>query len=147
MINWIARVMFVAVFTFLLSSQAISDTGKSVVANGELKADFSSWGKPALQGTWEIINKNGKFYLELKDDFKAKKAPDIKVYLSKKQSSEIDKTNANQDVVLLHLLEKFDGQMQIAIPEGVDFTQYHSLVFHCLKYSKLWGTSPITFNP
>ena len=117
--------------------------GANEVASGTLEADFSSWGKPALQGDWRISNVDDTFFLELEENFKAKKAPDIKIYLSKLPQGQISAKNADQDTVLIHLLTSFSGELKVAIPEGVDLSEYKSLVFHCLKYQKLWGTSSI----
>ncbi|MEM8940895.1 MAG: DM13 domain-containing protein [Pseudomonadota bacterium] len=113
------------------------------LASGSLEGAFSSWGKSSLQGDWKIVEDGGEQYIELGENFKAKKGPDVKIFLSPTQASQVTGDNAVNGSLFVKLISDFDGSARIAIPEGTDLNQFESLIFHCEAYSKLWGTSPL----
>ncbi len=115
----------------------------AALPSGELNADFSSWGKPSVEGSWEIVREGEKTYIQLGENFRAKKGPDVKIFLSPTPASQVTGSNAVDGSVFIKLIEDFDGKARIEIPAGVDINQYQSLVFHCEEYSKLWGTSSL----
>ena len=121
-----------------------ADGHKSILMSGQLKADFSSWGSPALSGDWKIVLEDGVTYLHLDKNFQAKKGPDVKIFLSRKAVDEIEGSNAKDEAVFIKLLEEFKGPKKIKLPEDIDITTFKSIVFHCEEYSKLWGTSPLS---
>ena len=121
-----------------------ADTKKSILTSGQLEADFSSWGKPALSGDWEIVREAGTTYLYLDKNFHAKKGPDVKIFLSPITADKVTGDNATNEAVFVELLEKFKGAERIELPEGIDITTFKSIIFHCEQYSKLWGTSPLS---
>ena len=49
-----------------------------------LAAESGSWTKKSfsVSGTWSIVEEGGKHFVVLSDDFKTKKAPDLKIFLS-----------------------------------------------------------------
>ena len=113
------------------------------LASGSLEGAFSSWGKSSLQGDWKIVDEEGAQYIELSENFRAKKGPDVKIFLSPTPSAQITGDNAVNGSVFVELISDFDGRARIEIPAGTDLSQFESLVFHCEAYSKLWGTSPL----
>ncbi|MGH1487732.1 MAG: DM13 domain-containing protein [Cellvibrionaceae bacterium] len=135
----ISLVLFV--FTVFSINHSVADN--TAITSGSLKGDFSSWGKPSLQGDWRIVQEGNKTFLELDENFKAKKGPDVKIFLSPTESSNIDGNNAVKGSLFIKLISTFEGKARIELPTGVDLTQYKSLVFHCEEYSKLWGSSPL----
>lgn len=135
--NIIVVSLLLAIFD---SAFAVAD---STVASGELRSAFSSWGNESLTGDWVIVNDGEDNYLQLDDDFVAKKGPDVKVFLSPIESSEITGDNATHGSLFVKLLDNFKGATRIKIPRGTDISDYRSLVFHCEEYSKLWGKSPL----
>lgn len=128
-----------------------ADTEGSVVMSGKLRASFSSWkGTPAISGGWSIIRDGETLYLQLKDSFRARKGPDVKILLSPEVADRVTAANALNGSVFLKLLEDYESpyaRIRIALPEGADLKDYKSLVFHCEQYSKLWGTSPLAHPP
>lgn len=113
------------------------------IVSGKLSSAFSSWGNDSLSGDWAIVKDGDDHYLELGDNFAAKKGPDVKVFLSPIKSTAITGANAVEGSVFVYLLDSFKGATRIKIPVGTDISKYQSLVFHCEEYSKLWGTSPL----
>lgn len=119
---------------------AAKDVG---LASGSLQAAFSSWGKPSVAGDWKIVQEGDRHFIELADNFKAKKGPDVKIFLSPTPAAQISGENAVKGSVLVTLLSDFEGPARIEIPAGTDVNQFQSLVFHCEAYTKLWGSSAL----
>lgn len=128
---------------FILSAIAASAFANDVLGSGQLEPAFSSWGKASVKGDWKIIKADGKHYLELADNFKAKSGPDVKIFLSPSKASSITGDNATEGSVFIKLITDFEGKAQIELPANIDISQYKSLVFHCEEYSKLWGVSAL----
>ena len=126
---------------FFNANHAIGE--ELIQAQGQLEKAFSSWGKASLQGDWKIVSVDGRSYIELAENFKAKEGPDVKIFLSPASAAGINGKNAADDSLFVHLLDDFEGSNRIPIPEGVDLTDYKTLVFHCEAYSKLWGVSSL----
>ena len=148
--NICAKTPLAFVFLLLVSGIVFSqtetentDAGEPVLASGQLANAFSSWGSASLEGDWSIVQTEEGSFLELADNFSAKSGPDVKIFLSPLAANEVNKKNAADGGLFLKLLETFEGSARIKIPEGTDLSNYQSLVFHCEKYSKLWGTSPL----
>ena len=130
----------------LLSSvltQGVQVYADEVIAHGSLSAAFSSFGRPSLTGDWQIITAADGHYLQLSDNFRAKKGPDVKIFLSPLASDAVTADNAVMDSVFVALLTRFKGQTRIRLPSGIDVKEYQSLVFHCQAYTKLWGQSAL----
>lgn len=135
-------IVLLSLVTLLLAagtSLAANDT----LAEGSLKGAYSSWGKPSLQGDWKIVTEGEQVFIELADNFLAKKGPDVKIFLSPTESSKITGDNATQGSVFIHQISDFKGKNRIEIPAGIDLSQFSTLVFHCEEYSKLWGVSSL----
>ncbi|MGI9288091.1 MAG: DM13 domain-containing protein [Pseudomonadales bacterium] len=127
----------------LTAGTAIAADQNTELASGSLQAAFSSWGKPSITGNWKILQEGGRHYIELADNFKAKKGPDVKIFLSPTPAAEITGANAVKGSVFVTLVADFEGRTRIEIPAGADVNQFQSLVFHCEAYTKLWGSSAL----
>jgi len=130
-----------SLFSLIVASN-IAFAGETV-AEGSLEGAFSSWGKSSLSGDWKIVAEDGKHFIELSDNFQAKKGPDVKIFLSPLEASTINGNNAAEGSVFIKLISNFKGKNRIEIPEGIDVSQFNTLVFHCEEYSKLWGVSSL----
>ena len=80
---------------------------------------------------------------KLSDDFKTKSAPDLNIFLSRAELPTLNGKNATRDAVLVAPLKSAKGSQSYAIPEGVDLSEFRSIVIHCVEYSKLWGGSAL----
>ena len=96
-----------------------------------------------VQGEWRIVEKNGGYVLELTGGFATKKAPDLKLFLSKKGAGELSNRNATDGAVLISKLESARGAQSYRLPGNMDPKAFSTLVLHCEKYSKLWAVSPL----
>lgn len=129
--------------TLLIAITSLTAHAAETVAQGELEGAFSSWGSASLGGNWSIVKEGEDLFIELGDNFEAKKGPDVKVFLSPTPSKEITSDNAANGSVFVKLLSRFKGPSRIKIPSGTDLSVFQSLVFHCEEYSKLWGSSAL----
>lgn len=103
-----------------------------------------SWTKKsfAIAGGWSIVEEGGRHYVVLDDAFKTKKAPDLKLFLSKQELGATNGKNATKDAVLIAKLDSERGGQRYALP-AVDLAEYRTLLIHCEKYLKLWGGAPL----
>ena len=111
---------------------------------GAASAADKSWTKKSfdVKGSWSVVEQGGKSWIVLADDFSTKKAPDLKLFLSKKSGAELNGKNA-ADGVLIAKLDSHKGGQRYEIPANVDLSQYATLALHCEKYSKLWAVSSL----
>lgn len=112
------------------------------VFSGDFESDsyFTSF-----EGHWQIIKTDSGFKVKFKDDFEAKKAPDLKIFLSKLNFKDIKGKNAadSNTSVLIAKLSKYKGEMEFDFPAGIDPNDYKSIIVHCEEYTKLWGGSSL----
>ena len=123
----------------LFSSVALLLSFTVVAPADELSS--GSWTRKgyAIHGSWSIVEDAGKRILVLSDDFKTKKGPDLKLFLSPQELSAVTGGNAVRQAVLIAKLERPQGGQRYPIPDGVDLDELPTLLLHCEKYSKLWG--------
>ena len=79
------------------------------------------------------------------DDFEAKKAPDLKIFLSTNDLDDIDGDNANSKSksVLVAKLTSYKGKAKYLVPSNIKISDYTTILVHCEKYSKFWGGAPL----
>ncbi len=124
--------------TLAISAQAQSTT----VFNGEFNNE-SRW--VTFEGSWKIVKNGDNYVVELGSDFEAKKAPDLKIFLSKAKFDKINGKNATKlgEPVLVAKLTSYKGKASYAIPAGINPSDFATIIIHCEEYSKLWGGSPL----
>lgn len=123
-------------FTTLLAPAAFA---------GETIASGSEWenvGK-RTSGDWAIVEKDGKYYVELGDSFKTRNAPDLKIYLSKEEAGSLGDKNGLQNTVFIAELSANKGAQSYELPEGVTPADFESLVIYCEAFSKFWAATSI----
>ncbi len=113
-----------------------------VVFKGEWKRE-SRW--TTFEGDWKIVKKEGQLIVEMGDNFEAKKAPDLQIFLSKAPLDDISGKNATKkgSPVLVAKLDSYKGKASYVIPEGINLADYQTIIVHCVEYSKLWGGSAL----
>ncbi|MEK6153593.1 DM13 domain-containing protein [Flavobacteriaceae bacterium 3-367] len=124
----------VSLFLLLVSYTGFSQTIK--------KGGFEKQNK-SISGTFEIVERDGGTYIVLSDDFKTKSAPDLKLFLSKKQLATITGKNAPYGAVLISKLKSAKGGQSYKIPSNIVLKEYSSLLIHCEQYGILWGGSSL----
>ena len=92
-------------------------------------------------GDWSIVKEGGKTFVKLSGDFKTRKAPDLKLFLSPQDASAANNKNATDGAVLIAPLSSNEGAQSYEIPAGVDLATYKSILIHCEAFSKLWSAA------
>ena len=121
---------------------AVASSGNAF-AEKTAKEKTGQWIKKQYptKGNWKIVNEAGVNYLELSKDFATKNAPDVKIFISKKDASSITHKNATEGTVIARVKKtKSNGEAQrFEIPKNIDPSQYKSLALQCEKYSVLFA--------
>ncbi len=143
LLNHAHRFRFVTALTvfllvFLAAGSQLAATDSNAVAQG-------SWTKKtqSASGTWKITDVGGNLVFEVSDDFKTKKAPDLKIFLSPLTASAAENKNAITKSLLVAELPKISGSFEVALPAGTNLDDYNSVLIHCEKYTKLWVASDL----
>ena len=110
-----------------LAAQAVAGTGTWTQINFNIK------------GTWMLSQEDGTHILTLGEDFKTKKGPDLKLFLSPTPIAKVTNDNAIEGSTFMGLLKSHKGGQRYVIPSNIDLSAYKSLVIHCEKYTKVWG--------
>ena len=98
-----------------------------------------------FEGSWKIEKEGDKTYVVMGDDFDTKKAPDLKIYLSKLNFKEISADNASDanTSVFVAQLTSYEGAKKYLVPSNITISDYKTILVHCEKYTKYWGGSPL----
>lgn len=129
------------------ANQAAQDSINTVSQQSEAEQPIASgtWikKKSSSKGLWKISKKDGITTISLDEDFKTKKAPDLKLYLSPLTADEVGSDSAVSGSVLISPLDSHKGPQSYVIPEQVDVSQYKSILIHCEAYTKLWSAADL----
>ncbi|MGD1961150.1 MAG: DM13 domain-containing protein [Fulvivirga sp.] len=108
-------------------------------------AHSGSWTEKSyeVEGKWKIIKKGEQYILRFDDDFDTKKAPDLKVFLSKLPANQVTAKNATKGTTLISELKKYHGKQEFVIPNGVSISDYKTLLIHCEQYEVLWSVASL----
>lgn len=119
--------------------------GGAPMTQGRVVAHGDKWTKKTnrITGAWEIAETERGRVIRFRDDFKTRKAPDLKIVLSPLTVAQTSSRNALQGAAIVALLESHRGAQEFRIPDGVDLGDYRSLLIHCEQYTKLWGAAPL----
>ena len=131
-----------APFVFLVLVSIVAFASLAVAA-GPLAEGKWTKKTASISGRWSIVEEGGSRFLVLSDDFKTKKAPDLKLFLSSKDLAAVDGSNAPRHAVLIAKLKSARGGQRYPIPGDIDLDEHSTLLLHCEKYEKLWGGATI----
>ena len=93
----------------------------------------------SLKGSVTVEQRGDRTVLVFSDDFRTKRGPDLKVFLSKNSVSNATGTNATTQAIRLGELQSNRGGQEYVLPDGVNLSEYTSVLVHCEAFSKLWG--------
>ncbi len=99
--------------------------------------------KKRLKGSWETVQRDGKTFIVFSDNFNAAKGPDLKIFLSPKSIADVTGKTAVDGSINIGVLKRTKGTQEYELPDGVDLSDYRSLLVHCEAYSVLWGGSDL----
>ena len=92
-----------------------------------------------IKGSVSIEQRGDRTVLVFSDDFRTKRGPDLKIFLSRNSVSDATGDNATTNAVRLGELQSNRGGQEYILPEGVVLSDYSSILVHCEAFSKLWG--------
>lgn len=117
----------------------------SLTSTAQAADQGGSWTKryQKIHGTWQIVETEEGRFLELDDDFKTRRAPDLKLFLSPRIDGDVTPDNAVAGSILISKLKKAKGAQRYALPADLDLDNFQTLILHCEQYTKLWGVSPL----
>jgi len=101
-----------------------------------------------VQGAWKIVRTGDTYTVRLGEDFETKDGPDLHILLSPRSIKEIDHGDAGNDALIVGPLnttdtstffKKMKGPQSLALPSGVNLSEYKTILIHCVKFSHLWA--------
>lgn len=92
-----------------------------------------------INGNWRVVQEGGKTIIRFSDDFKTKKGPDLKVFLSPQSVGDVTGKTALHGAITLGVLKSNKGSQDYVLPTGVSLANFSSILIHCEAYSVLWG--------
>ena len=128
--------------TFLIITSLLVSSPQEVAYQGEWD-NYSRW--TTFEGSWKIVKSGDSYQLIMGDDFEAKKAPDLKIFLSKADLDDIESKNALKigEPIMVAKLIKYEGKASYEIPATIDISKYKTIMVHCEEYNKFWGGSAL----
>jgi len=97
-----------------------------------------------IHGRWKIVARDGSRYIEFDRDFKTRRGPDLKVYLSSRPLEALTDRTVAPNSVEIAPLKAPRGAQEYEIPAHINLSEYRSLVIHCKRFSHLWGGGAIS---
>lgn len=89
------------------------------------------------EGTFKIVEENGKQYIEFSDDFEVSEGPDLEIILHK--DSTVESNIAEEDYISIAPIESFTGTQRYEVPDGVDLDKYASVAVWCEDFNVTFG--------
>lgn len=122
------------------SAQPFTQTSppSAMVAQQSSQGNFTKK-RYTVHGSWEIVTLNGEKIIRFSDGFKTKNGPDLKVFLSPSKLDSLGKKTDVTNAVNIGVLKSNKGEQTYRLPEGVELSDYKSVLIHCEAYSVLWG--------
>ena len=94
-----------------------------------------------IRGEWTIEAREDGHYLVLGDDFRTRRAPDLKFVLSNQSVDTVSSDTAMEDALFVAQLQSARGAQEYKLPDN--FSDYSTLLLHCEQYTKLWGAASL----
>ncbi|WP_422020463.1 DM13 domain-containing protein [Pyruvatibacter mobilis] len=92
-----------------------------------------------IDGSWSLETRADGTYLLFNEDFSTASGPDLKVFLSPQEVTDVRDRTATRNAVKLGALKRTSGAQEYRLPDGIDLSAFRSLLIHCERYSHFWG--------
>jgi hypothetical protein len=137
-LNLIIAVLLVG--TTALSTTVVAQTPVQNTAPATQKiiqsGNFVATGEPT-SGMAQMVQENGRYYLDLSEDFKTKSGPKLVVVLT--NFFEPPKRLVPGTYIKLSKLQKIKGAQRYEIPSTVDPNTFHSVAIWCEPFNITFG--------
>jgi len=114
-------------------AQAAADAARTIATGAWVKSSYR------IAGRWAIVMRDGARYIEFDDDFKTRRGPDLKVYLSTRAVEELTDATVAANSLEVAALQSHRGAQVYEIPAGLDLNDYRAVLIHCKRFAHLWG--------
>ncbi|MBK4729532.1 DM13 domain-containing protein [Oxynema sp. CENA135] len=97
------------------------------------------------EGMARIVMENGKYYLELDENFKTDPGPDLFVILH--QSAQLPNSGIEEsDYISLGMLRSIEGAQRYEIPADVDLDRFKAAAIWCKEFNATFGYASLSEN-
>lgn len=93
------------------------------------------------RGQVNIIEENGRRYIELSSNFRTSSGPQVEVILHRNNT--VPKSIASRDYITLSPLRNFRGNQRYLIPNNVDLDDFNSVAIWCRQFNVTFGYASI----
>ncbi len=131
--NLLASIVFSVVAVQTINSPAIAADDQAFVSK-----------KYDVDGSWQVVEEDGKTLIRFDKSFKTKGGPDLKIFLSPLAIGDVTGKTATKDALQLGELQSTKGTQDYVLPDGVSLEDFKSVLVHCEQYSVLWGGGDLT---
>lgn len=119
-------------------AQSASEAVATIAGGVWVKTSYS------IAGRWSIVARGDKRTIEFDDDFKTRRGPDLKVYLSTRAVEALTDGTVAANSTEIAALKSNRGAQVYEIPARLDLNDYRSVLIHCKRFSHLWGGGNFT---
>ena len=135
----------VAIVTLSLVASALALGAQS---EGQTLLGEGTWtaGNYEIAGGWRLVEEEGERILIFDEDFRTRRAPDLKIFLSPLALDEIDDHNATEGSFLVARLARPRGPQRYPLPDEIVLDDFASLIIHCERFSKYWGGTALVVS-
>ncbi|MEM1104646.1 MAG: DM13 domain-containing protein [Pseudomonadota bacterium] len=127
-----------AAFALFAAPSAFAQDAETLYAGGWTNV------KQKTSGDWAVVKRGESYFIEFGEDFRTRRAPDLKVFLSTEDASTRGNRNALDNAVFIGELQATRGAQSYELPADVDPADYATILIHCEQYTKFWAASPLT---
>ncbi|MEM9087613.1 MAG: DM13 domain-containing protein [Cyanobacteria bacterium P01_F01_bin.53] len=106
------------------------------LAQASAGAPFVGTAAHPTDGSAQIVEVDGQYYLELDEAFRSDDGPDLFVVL---HTQAVPESYSPDDFVNLGRLQSIEGAQRYAIPAGVDIAALKSAVIWCQQFNVTFG--------
>lgn len=106
------------------------------LAQASAGAPFVGTAAHPTDGSAQIVEVDGQYYLELDEAFRSDDGPDLFVVL---HTQAVPESYGPDDFVNLGRLQSIEGAQRYAIPAGVDIAALKSAVIWCQQFNVTFG--------
>lgn len=129
------------VMSFMFACLVFGFLAIGVASASTLEQKTGTWVKKdyKITGQWSIEQRGDQQVILFNEQFKTKKGPDLKLFLSPQSIDEVTGRTATNNAVFIAELKSSHGSQEYVLPAGIDVRNFRSLVIHCEQFSVLWG--------
>ncbi len=136
----LAAIAFTGISVLSVTANAVPANAEIITVSKTASAGQSFTKKTYnIKGDWRVVQEGGKTIIRFSDDFRTKKGPDLKIFLSPQSIGGVTGKTALEGAVTLGALKSNKGTQDYVVPNDVSLTNFSTVLIHCEAYSVLWG--------